>query len=137
MIRSVLADTGPLYAAVDSDDVHHTRAQHELEQLADDNRRVMIVYSTLLEAQSLILRRLGRQKASVWLEEILRTSALTNPSAEDYLNATIKLGGIPDQSLTLFDATLAAVGKRLDAEIWTYDYHFDVMGARVWRSAPA
>lgn len=74
-MRSVLADTGPLYAAVDFDDVHHARAQGDLSRLADDNRGVIVAYSTLLEAQSLILRRLGRQKAFLWLDEILRSSA--------------------------------------------------------------
>lgn len=45
----------------------------------------------------------------------------------------MKIASYPDQSVTLFDATLAALASRLEAEIWTYDHHFDVMQAKVWR----
>ena len=33
-MRAVLADAGPLYAAADTDDAHHRRAQRELKLLA-------------------------------------------------------------------------------------------------------
>jgi hypothetical protein len=36
MKRVVLADTGPLYAAVDPDDQYHGRAQRELKRLSRD-----------------------------------------------------------------------------------------------------
>jgi len=133
MKPSVIADTGPLYAAVDIDDIHHSRAQAELTQLAKERRGVIVVYSTLLEAHALILRKLGIATASEWLNEILQSGALANPSVEDYLNATMKLAAMPDQAITLFDATLAALSTRLNAPIWTYDHHFDVMRAKVWR----
>jgi predicted nucleic acid-binding protein len=133
MKPSVIADTGPLYAAVDIDDIHHSRAQAELTQLAKEHRGVIVAYSTLLEAHSLILRKLGIATASEWLEEILQSSALANPSVEDYLNGTMKLAALPDQAISLFDATLAALSARLNAPIWTYDHHFDVMRVKVWR----
>jgi uncharacterized protein len=42
-------------------------------------------------------------------------------------------GTYPDQLLTMFDSVLAVLSERLDCPIWTYDYHFDVVQARVWR----
>jgi hypothetical protein len=45
----------------------------------------------------------------------------------------MKLSLLPDQSITLFDATLAALASRLKIEVWTYDHHFDIMRAKVWR----
>jgi predicted nucleic acid-binding protein len=33
----------------------------------------------------------------------------------------------------LVDAVIAEVADRLDAPVWTFDHHFDVMGANVWR----
>ena len=57
MIRSVLADTEPLYAAVDPDDQYHKRAQEQINDLADGGMSVVIVYPILLESYSLILYR--------------------------------------------------------------------------------
>jgi predicted nucleic acid-binding protein len=40
---------------------------------------------------------------------------------------------LPDQDISLVDATVATLGTRLKVEIWTYDHHFDVMRVPVWR----
>jgi predicted nucleic acid-binding protein len=48
--RAVLADAGPLYAAVDRDDAHHRRAQSELKRLAREKKEVLVAYPTLFEA---------------------------------------------------------------------------------------
>lgn len=133
MTRAVLADTGPLYAAADPDDTHHKRAHRELKLLARDGVEVMVAYSTLLEAYTLVLYRLGRQPAAGWLREILAGSALINPTPEDYREAVDKLTAFRDQPITLFDAMVAVLAARMGLEIWTYDHHFDVMQARVWR----
>lgn len=133
MKRTVLADTGPLYAAIDPDDAHHARAQRELKRLAHDEREVIVAYPTLLEAYTLVLYRLGIQSASAWLNDILNGAALINPTPEDYHEAVTKLLALPDQAITLFDATAAVLASRLGMEVWTYDHHFDVMRAPVWR----
>lgn len=133
MKRAVLADTGPLYAAVDPDDQYHPRAQQELSELQRRQLTVMLAYPTVSEAYTLVLYRLGRPIARSWLQEILKGSTLINPTPEDYRMAVSKLDAYPDQSITLFDAALAALSKRLSVPVWTYDYHFDVMRAAVWR----
>jgi predicted nucleic acid-binding protein len=48
--RAILADTGPLYAAVDPDDRYHARAQEPLQTLADEGLSVVLAYPILLEA---------------------------------------------------------------------------------------
>jgi len=133
MIRAVLADTGPLYAAIDRDDADHRRARSELVRLAREKRNVIVPCPALLEAHRLVMRRLGNQVASSWLDEVLRTGSLVNPSLEDYLEGVRRLSVLPDQTITLFDATLAALAGRLKMQVWTYDHHFDVMRADVWR----
>jgi predicted nucleic acid-binding protein len=40
---------------------------------------------------------------------------------------------LPDQSITLVDATLAALATRMGLDVWTYDHHFDVMRVGIWR----
>ena len=44
MRRTVLVDTGPLYAAVDADDQYHSRAQMELGRLRDGGWGIAIIY---------------------------------------------------------------------------------------------
>ena len=133
MNRAVLADTGPLYAAVDPDDGHHARAHRELVRLANEKREVFISYPTLLEAYTLILYRLGVGAASDWLRQVLNGAALLNPTPLDYHQAMTIISRLADQPITLFDATVAALASRLGIEVWTYDHHFDAMRAAVWR----
>jgi predicted nucleic acid-binding protein len=131
--RAVLADTGPLYAAVDPDDQYHDRAQEQLQILADEELSVVLAYPILLEAYTLILYRLGSASAATWLEDVRSGSTWINPSPQDYRDATTLVGRFPDQSITLFDATLAILASRLQMPVWTYDHHFDAMQASVWR----
>ena len=133
MTRAVLADTGPLYAAVDPDDQYHERAQEQLQILADNGLSVVLAYPTLLEAYTLILYRLGHRSASGWLEDVRAGTALLNPTPQDYRDATVLVGRFPDQSISLFDATLATLASRLRLPVWTYDHHFDAMKTAVWR----
>jgi predicted nucleic acid-binding protein len=132
MRPAVLADTGPLYAAADPDDAHHKRARRELRRLADENHEIVVAYPTLLEAYTLVLFRLGEAAALRWLED-MDTAALINPSAEDYRHAVLRVQSLKDQSITLFDVLVATLASRLGLEVWTYDHHFDVMRAVVWR----
>jgi len=76
---------------------------------------------------------MGPKAASAWLDEILKSGTPVSPSVEDYLDGVMTLSALPDQSITLFDVTLAAMGTRLKMEIWTYDHHFNVMRSEVWR----
>jgi predicted nucleic acid-binding protein len=131
MKRSVLADTGPLYAAADPDDQYHERAQRELKRLNKDRRSVVVAYSTLLESYTLVLYRLGKQVASTWLGETIAGASFVNPAAEDYRAATAKVLSFKDQPITLF--AVAVLAQRTGLQVWTYDHHFDVMRVPVWR----
>ena len=99
--RAVLADTGPLYAAVDPDDQYHERAQGQLQALEDDGLSVVLAYPTLLEACTLISYRLGHPTASGWLEDVRAGTALLNPTPQDYRDAMVLVSRFPDQSISL------------------------------------
>jgi predicted nucleic acid-binding protein len=58
MMRAVLADTGPLYAANDEGDSHHLRALRQSRELTREWTEVLIAYPILLESYSLLLFRL-------------------------------------------------------------------------------
>jgi predicted nucleic acid-binding protein len=132
MTRAVLADTGPLYAAVDPHDGRHKQALDELRKLAREKREVVVPYPILLEAYTMVLHRLGRNTASDWLADV-SDAALVNPMPEDYRQAIARIGALADQPISLFDATVAAMATRLGLQVWTYDHHFDVMRVGVWR----
>lgn len=132
MMRAVLADTGPLYAAADESDLHHKRSLQEMQRLIRDRREVVVAYPTLLEAYTLVLFRLGRNAASGWLVD-MADATLVNPTQEDYRQAFATIRAFSDQPITLFDATVAALATRLSLPVWTYDYHFDLMRVSVWR----
>ena len=132
MTRAVIADTGPLYAANDENDEHHERAVRDLQTLARDRREILIPYPTLLEAYSLLLFKLGRTAAIDWLGEV-EVASLISPIPDDYRQASARVRRLADQTITLVDATLAAMAERSGFEVWTYDHHFDVMRVPVWR----
>ena len=133
MKNTVLADTGPLYAAVDPDDQYHTRSQQELQRLATNQYTVLLPCPILLEAYTLILYRLGKQVAKTWCSEVIAGTVLINPLSHDYNLAINKVAEYSDQKITLFDSVLAILAERLHYPVWTYDFHFDVMQTAVWR----
>jgi predicted nucleic acid-binding protein len=132
MIRAVLADTGPLYAANDETDVHHERALRELKNFSRDRREILIPYPILLEAYSLLLFKLGTRAAFGWLAEV-DDASFVNLTPEDYTRGFTTVRTLADQRISLVDATLGALAHRMELEVWTYDHHFDVMRVPVWR----
>jgi predicted nucleic acid-binding protein len=132
-MSSVLVDTGPLYALVDPDDQYHVRARSELKRISEERFDLKVAWPVVLEAYSLVLRRLGVRVARTWLEQLVQGAGLLNPEREDYLGASRLLERYSDQPITLVDGTLATLAFDLGIPVWTYDHHFDVMGAPVWR----
>jgi predicted nucleic acid-binding protein len=133
MRRTVLADTGPLYAAVDPNDQYHSHAQSELSRLQGDGWGVAITYPTLLEAYTLVMQRLGVTAAHQWLDEVAGAAMLILPMSDDYASALHRVRAYADQRLTLTDLVLATMSLRLGIPIWTYGHHFDLLQSTIWR----
>ena len=132
MKPDVLADTGPLYAAVDPDDEHHHRARKEIHQLQLQGRGIVVAWPVLLEAYTLVLYRLGHRTATRWLDNLLSGADLIHPASEDYREAISRVTRFTDQKITLFDAVTATLAIRMGIEVWTYDHHFDRLKVPVW-----
>jgi uncharacterized protein len=132
-LRGVVTDTGPLYAAYDPSDRYHRQATGEVQRLGNENLIAIVPYPVFLETHSLILKRLGIQIGLRFIQEISSGAELIHPTSADYELAVQILQRLPDQVITLFDATSAALSQRLNLSVWTYDFHFDVMGVDVWR----
>ncbi len=95
--------------------------------------QVVVLYPIVLEAYSLVLYRLGGRAARRWLREIQDGGLLVNPTPEDYAAGADLVRRFDDQAFSLFDTVLAVASRRLDIPIWTFDHHFEVMRADVWR----
>ncbi len=54
------------------------------------------------------------------------------PTTEDYEGAVARVLHYQDQNISLIDAVSAEIGARLEVPVWTYDHHFDVLGAERW-----
>ncbi|PIG92182.1 hypothetical protein [Gloeocapsopsis sp. IPPAS B-1203] len=93
----------------------------------------MIPYPIFLKTHSLILKRLGIQIGFRNIQEISVGTEQLQPAFEDCQMATQIIQRYPDQAITLFDATIAAISQRLRVPIWTYDFHFDAINSMVWR----
>ena len=132
-MKQVIADTGPLYAALDPDDQYHERAQAEYVQLEAEQISAIIPIPVYLETYSLLLYRLGNAQAITFARECLEANCLINPTPEDYQTAVSQASRFLDQKITLADATTAILAKAMNLPVWTYDFHFDVMHVLVWR----
>ena len=132
-MRAVLADTGPLYAALDPDD-NHERAQADIERLNSEELGVMVAYPTFCESYSLVLHRLDIVAAHGWMKELREYASLLNPAPDNYGRASDLLLAYQDQDFSLFDVVTAVMGERLELPVWPYDHHFDVMRVEVWRN---
>ena len=134
MRSAVLADTGPLYATLDPRDDKFEQARKDVSHLNSERLSVAVSFPVLCESYSLVLYRLGMDRARSWLEEVRGRASLINPTPQDYEAAADLMSGYPDQRLSLFDAVTAILSNRLMLPVWTYDHHFDVMRVEVWRS---
>ncbi|MDP9411660.1 MAG: hypothetical protein M3R38_06235 [Actinomycetota bacterium] len=127
----MLADTGPLYAMRDPDDARHSRACEELARLGAEGLTAAVPYPVLLEAYSLVMKKLGVREARGFLSELEEKYPFVLAERRDHEAASATVRRYPDQDVTLVDAVVFAMGSRLSVPVWTHDHHFDVVGAAV------
>jgi len=132
-LKAILADTTPLYGAIDTSDQFHARAQAEIQRIATEKLIVVVSFPVYIETYSLLLYRLGFEQANRFSQNFLESANLLNPTEEQYLKAIKKVQQFPDQTITIVDALTAILADELNIPVWTYDYHFDVMKISVWR----
>ena len=132
-MKAILADTTPLYGAIDTSDQFHARAQAEIQRIAKEKLIVVVSFPVYIETYSLLLYRLGFEQANRFSQNCLESANLLNPTEEQYLKAIKKVQQFPDQTITIVDALTAILADELNIPVWTYDYHFDVMKISVRR----
>ena len=133
-MKTVLVDTGPLYALADKNDSWHARVVSFVESVAP---RLIVPMTVLPEACYLIAKFLGSE-AEIELADSVRrgevaVESLTKP---DWSRTVEVMRKYSDVELGFVDASLVALAERLRIrEILTVDRrHFSLVRPRHCRS---
>jgi predicted nucleic acid-binding protein len=123
-----VADTGPLYAAVDEDDADHARCRAVLEEAG---RGLIIPALVIAEASYLIGTRLGPDVEARFLESLARMH-VESPTPDDWLRIGRLVKQYGDFPLGGVDASVVALAERLDIEtvVTLDDRHFRAVRPR-------
>ncbi|MBO1056020.1 MAG: hypothetical protein HEQ27_05645 [Dolichospermum sp. JUN01] len=132
-MRAIIADTGPIYAAIDVDDQYHQRSKIQIQRINTEKLTILVPFPVYLETYNLLLYRLGTEQAIGFAKDCIGSVYFINPSQEQYTAAAEKAACFPDQKITLCDAVTAILSEEMKLAVWTYDYHFDIMQIQVWR----
>jgi predicted nucleic acid-binding protein len=117
-----VVDTGPLYAAVDSDDAYH---EQSAEVLTRPDLRLIVPALVVAECTYLVGRRLGARAESLFLAG-LSSVIVQAPFSEDWERIAALVFQYANFPLGGTDASVIALAERLDTDlIITLDYrHF-------------
>ncbi len=118
-MKAIIADTTPLYGAIDTTDRYHNRAQEELRRIQAENLTVIISFPVYMETYNLILYRLGFKQATIFTQNCLESANLINPTDEQYMSAIKKVQQFPDQTITIVDALTGIIAIQLNLPVWS------------------
>jgi len=124
---SVIADTGPLYALIDSSDVWHRRV---VTWWRKQPRDVIVPVSVLPEVSYLLQTRIGPAAEQAFIQAVADGEFVTEPlEPEDIVRAAALLTEYADLPLGFVDAIVVATAERLGTrEVLTSDHgHFGVV----------
>ena len=127
---ALICDTGPLYSALDRDDVDHAACAALLTERADD---LLVPSPVLVEVAWLSEKRLGPEALSSLLADVasglLRVADL---ATGDYERARELIERYADLRLGFVDAAVVAIAERIgERTIATLDHrHFGVVRPR-------
>ena len=124
---TVIADTGPLYALIDSDDAWHERV---VAWWRANRQPVVVPVCVLPEVCYLLHTRISPEAGAAFVRAVADGEFLIEPlESEDISRASKLLAKYEDLDLGFVDATVIATAERLDAtEVLTTDRrHFSVV----------
>lgn len=127
---TIVADTGPLYALVDSSDAWHERVAHWWNANRD---AITVPVSVLPEVCYLLHTRISHEAEAAFVHAIAQGEFNVEPlEPEDIVRADALLQEYADLDLGFVDATVIATAERIDAtQVLTTDRrHFTAIRPR-------
>jgi hypothetical protein len=124
---ALVVDTGPLFAAYDSSDKHHTRCR---ELLASTDEELILPAPVVVEFDWLCAWRGVHQGPRVLLDDVLAGAYIVvTLTAADYARCRYILERYADLEIGLVDAAVLAVVERLnEPKLATLDTkHFSIL----------
>lgn len=121
---ALVADTGPLLAALDVNDRDHARCR---DFLADVTEPIVVPAPVVVELEWMTTTRVGRDEFDDFLDDVESGGVRVEPLvAQDYARIRVLLRQYADFPLGLVDASVVAVCERLgERKVATLDHrHF-------------
>lgn len=117
---TIVADTGPLYALVDSDDEWHKRV---VAWWSTNRHPIVVPASVLPEVCYLLHTRIGNRAEAAFVRAVAEGEFAVEPhETADIIRASALLGEYESLDLGFVDASVIATAERLDSiEILTTD----------------
>lgn len=130
--RAVMLDTSALFALWDEADQWHRRAASGFHQLGAEQWQLYITNLTVAENHSLLLSRLGDEKALSWLE-VLGPMHLIYHTPEDHTAVRDLLTRHNARKLSYVDAfSCVAMEKQGLRQVFTFDRGFQDYGWEIY-----
>ena len=125
-IKIIFVDIGALFAAANAKDKDHQKAKDFLTKLAEEKVILLVTNFIIAEIYTLMLRKIGRDKAIEHLEKLRNTAEIERVSGEDENKAWQIILRYRDKDFSYVDATSFAVMERLGiSDAFSFDDHFE------------
>ena len=122
----IFVDTSALFAIANAKDEDHKRARDFLSKLAEEKVILFVTNFVIAETYTLMLRKIGRDKAIEYIENLRNTAEIERVSEEDENKAWQIILRYRDKDFSYVDATSFAVMKRLGIrDAFSFDEHFE------------
>ena len=133
--RRVLIDSSAFYATLVPRDTHHLAGLAILKRLQSETFQVITTNFVVAETHSLLLNRMGRDRAFTFLNTIdAGATAIVSILPDDEIRARDIIRRYDDKAFSLVDATCFAVMERLQIPAaFTFDRNFSQYGMNVLR----
>jgi len=124
--KLIFMDTSALFAVANAKDEDHKRARDFLSKMAEEKVTFIVTNFILSETYTLMLRKIGRDKAINYVESLRNTAEIERVSEEDENKAWQIILRYRDKDFSYVDATSFAVMERLGMrDAFSFDEHFE------------
>jgi len=128
-IRTVFVDTSAHFALANEKDVDHQRAKTCLKQLTEESATLLLSNFIIAETYTLMLRKIGRDKAIHYISKLRKTAEIVRVTEEDEKRAWEIILKYSDKEFSYIDATSFVLMARFGLlEAFAFDEHFDQYG---------